>query len=229
MRWPDLAGASAIDGRREPCADHPQQACPHPRLGAVRVAKPRPGDLHARHRRDAQQSTRWRAGLTALCCTTSLCHRRTGPRRPTPRIGHGAWRAPGPCCRQGRIPLHHRVVSEITESNGSSSMATVCGGCLALMDAGVPLKRPTAGIAMGLIRRQPRRSDRHHLATGPSRRHGLQGGGHHNGVTALQMDIKIRRASPREIAYRGTLAPGQGSAHAHPGQDAPKPWAAYQG
>src|ERR1700730_6082538 len=69
-------------------------------------------------------------------------------------IGHGklAWRAIRPV-----LPPHHefpytvRVVSEITESNGSSSMASVCGASLALMDAGVPLKRPTAGIAMGLI------------------------------------------------------------------------------
>src|ERR1700726_1940340 len=75
-----------------------------------------------------------------------------GPRRR--EIGHGklAWRAIHPV-----LPAHHefpytlRVVSEITESNGSSSMATVCGSSLALMDAGVPLKRPTAGIAMGLI------------------------------------------------------------------------------
>src|SRR5687768_18525335 len=69
-------------------------------------------------------------------------------------IAHGklAWHAIHPI-----LPAHHefpytlRVVSEITESNGSSSMATVCGTSLALMDAGVPLKRPTAGIAMGLI------------------------------------------------------------------------------
>src|ERR671934_1669819 len=76
-----------------------------------------------------------------------------GPRRR--EIGHGklAWRAIHPI-----LPPHHefpytvRVVSEITESNGSSSMATVCGTSLALMDAGVPLKRPPAGIAMGLIK-----------------------------------------------------------------------------
>ncbi|MGH8734702.1 MAG: polyribonucleotide nucleotidyltransferase, partial [Burkholderiales bacterium] len=75
-----------------------------------------------------------------------------GPRRR--EIGHGklAWRAIHPV-----LPPHHefpytlRVVSEITESNGSSSMASVCGSSLALMDAGVPVKRPTAGIAMGLI------------------------------------------------------------------------------
>src|SRR5260370_367296 len=74
------------------------------------------------------------------------------PGRREIRHGKLAWRAIRPM-----LPLHHespytiRVVSEITESNGSSSMATVCGTSLALMDAGVPLKRPTAGIAMGLI------------------------------------------------------------------------------
>ncbi len=70
-------------------------------------------------------------------------------------IGHGklAWRADPPdAAGRGRLPLHLRVVSEITESNGSSSMATVCGTSLALMDAGVPLKAPVAGIAMGLIK-----------------------------------------------------------------------------
>src|SRR5512145_1073041 len=78
-----------------------------------------------------------------------------GPRRR--EIGHGklAWRAIRPV-----LPVHHdfpytlRVVSEITESNGSSSMATVCGTSLSLMDAGVPLKQPVAGIAMGLIKEE---------------------------------------------------------------------------
>src|SRR6185295_12290020 len=75
-----------------------------------------------------------------------------GPRRR--EIGHGklAWRAIHPMLPpHAEFPYTLRVVSEITESNGSSSMATVCGTSLALMDAGVPLKRPTAGIAMGLI------------------------------------------------------------------------------
>ena len=70
-------------------------------------------------------------------------------------IGHGklAWRAmqPDAAGKADEFPYTIRVVSEITESNGSSSMATVCGTSLALMDAGVPLKRPVAGIAMGLI------------------------------------------------------------------------------
>ena len=70
-------------------------------------------------------------------------------------IGHGklAWRALRPLLpKKDEFPYTIRLVSEITESNGSSSMATVCGGSLALMDAGVPVKRPVAGIAMGLIR-----------------------------------------------------------------------------
>ena len=69
-------------------------------------------------------------------------------------IGHGklAWRALRPLLpNKEDFPYTIRLVSEITESNGSSSMATVCGGSLALMDAGVPLDRPVAGIAMGLI------------------------------------------------------------------------------
>src|SRR5882724_958726 len=111
-------------------------------------------------------------------------------------IGHGklAWRAIHPV-----LPPHHefpytvRVVSEITESNGSSSMATVCGSSLALMDAGVPLKRPTAGIAMGLILEDERFAvlsdilgDEDHLGDMDFKVAGTEGG-----ITALQMDIKI--------------------------------------
>ena len=86
-----------------------------------------------------------------------------------------------------------RVVSEITESNGSSSMASVCGGCLALMDAGVPLKAHVAGIAMGLIKEGNRFAvltdilgDEDHLGDMDFKVAGTE-----NGVTALQMDIKI--------------------------------------
>src|SRR5208282_3653268 len=111
-------------------------------------------------------------------------------------IGHGklAWRAIHPV-----LPAHHefpytlRVVSEITESNGSSSMATVCGTSLALMDAGVPLKRPTAGIAMGLILEDQRYAvlsdilgDEDHLGDMDFKVAGTE-----RGVTSLQMDIKI--------------------------------------
>src|SRR5476651_2461580 len=87
-----------------------------------------------------------------------------------------------------------RVVSEITESNGSSSMASVCGGSLALMDAGVPLKAHVAGIAMGLIKDGPRFAvltdilgDEDHLGDMDFKVAGTE-----NGITALQMDIKIQ-------------------------------------
>jgi polyribonucleotide nucleotidyltransferase len=87
-----------------------------------------------------------------------------------------------------------RLVSEITESNGSSSMASVCGGCLALMDAGVPLKSHVAGIAMGLIKEGNRFAvltdilgDEDHLGDMDFKVAGTTGG-----ITALQMDIKIQ-------------------------------------
>jgi polyribonucleotide nucleotidyltransferase len=111
-------------------------------------------------------------------------------------IGHGklAWRAIRPMLpAPAEFPYTIRVVSEITESNGSSSMATVCGSSLALMDAGVPLKRPTAGIAMGLILEGSRFAvlsdilgDEDHLGDMDFK---VAGTG--EGVTSLQMDIKI--------------------------------------
>ena len=92
------------------------------------------------------------------------------------------------------FPYTMRVVSEITESNGSSSMASVCGGCLALMDAGVPMKAHVAGIAMGLIKDGPRFAvltdilgDEDHLGDMDFKVAGTQAG-----ITALQMDIKIQ-------------------------------------
>jgi polyribonucleotide nucleotidyltransferase len=117
-----------------------------------------------------------------------------GPRRRD--IGHGklAWRAIHPM-----LPPHHefpytiRLVSEITESNGSSSMASVCGASLALMDAGVPLRRPTAGVAMGLIKEGERFAvlsdilgDEDHLGDMDFKVAGTE-----YGITSLQMDIKI--------------------------------------
>ena len=111
-------------------------------------------------------------------------------------IGHGklAWRAIRPMLpTAAEFPYTIRVVSEITESNGSSSMATVCGSSLALMDAGVPLKRPTAGIAMGLILEGDRFAvlsdilgDEDHLGDMDFKVAGTT-----EGVTSLQMDIKI--------------------------------------
>ena len=111
-------------------------------------------------------------------------------------IGHGklAWRAMHPLMPSPEeFPYTVRVVSEITESNGSSSMATVCGASLALMDAGVPIKRPVAGIAMGLIKEgnsfavlSDILGDEDHLGDMDFKVAGTE-----KGVTSLQMDIKI--------------------------------------
>jgi polyribonucleotide nucleotidyltransferase len=111
-------------------------------------------------------------------------------------IGHGklAWRAVHPLLpAKESFPYTVRVVSEITESNGSSSMATVCGASLSLMDAGVPLAKPVAGIAMGLIKEGARFAvlsdilgDEDHLGDMDFKVAGTE-----QGVTALQMDIKI--------------------------------------
>jgi polyribonucleotide nucleotidyltransferase len=111
-------------------------------------------------------------------------------------IGHGklAWRAVHPLLPEKEsFPYTIRVVSEITESNGSSSMATVCGSSLSLMDAGVPLAQPVAGIAMGLIKEGERFAvlsdilgDEDHLGDMDFKVAGTE-----RGVTALQMDIKI--------------------------------------
>jgi polyribonucleotide nucleotidyltransferase len=111
-------------------------------------------------------------------------------------IGHGklAWRALRPLLPDKEsFPYTIRIVSEITESNGSSSMATVCSSSLSLMDAGVPLKKPVAGIAMGLIKEEEGFAvlsdilgDEDHLGDMDFKVAGTR-----EGVTALQMDIKI--------------------------------------
>jgi polyribonucleotide nucleotidyltransferase len=154
-------------------------------------------------------------------------------------IGHGklAWRAIHPV-----LPLHHdfpytiRVVSEITESNGSSSMATVCGTSLALMDAGVPLKRPTAGIAMGLILEGEKFAvlsdilgDEDHLGDMDFKVAGTE-----QGITSLQMDIKIAgiteqimkialaQAKDGRIHILGEMAKALTAARAELGEHAPR-------
>ena len=111
-------------------------------------------------------------------------------------IGHGklAWRAINSSLpKKENFPYTLRIVSEITESNGSSSMATVCGTSLSLMDAGVPIKEPVAGIAMGLIKEGEEYSvlsdilgDEDHLGDMDFKVAGTE-----NGITSLQMDIKI--------------------------------------
>jgi polyribonucleotide nucleotidyltransferase len=154
-------------------------------------------------------------------------------------IGHGklAWRAIRPV-----LPLHHdfpytlRVVSEITESNGSSSMATVCGTSLALMDAGVPIKAPTAGIAMGLILEDQRFAvlsdilgDEDHLGDMDFKVAGTD-----KGVTSLQMDIKIAgineeimrvaltQAKDGRLHILGEMAKAITTARAELGEHAPR-------
>ena len=116
-------------------------------------------------------------------------------------IGHGklAWRAVHPLLpTKEAFPYTLRVVSEILESNGSSSMATVCGTSLALMDAGVPLTRPVAGIAMGLIKEDRGYAvlsdilgDEDHLGDMDFKVAGTEAG-----ITSLQMDIKITSITP---------------------------------
>src|SRR5262244_544034 len=154
-------------------------------------------------------------------------------------IGHGklAWRAIHPV-----LPPHHefpytiRVVSEITESNGSSSMASVCGASLALMDAGVPLKRPTAGIAMGLILEgkdfavlSDILGDEDHLGDMDFKVAGTDAG-----VTSLQMDIKITgiteeimrvaltQAKQGRMHILGEMAKALNTARAELGEHAPR-------
>jgi polyribonucleotide nucleotidyltransferase len=154
-------------------------------------------------------------------------------------IGHGklAWRAIHPMLpSREEFPYTIRLVSEITESNGSSSMATVCGSSLALMDAGVPLKRPTAGIAMGLILEDKRYAvlsdilgDEDHLGDMDFKVAGTEGG-----VTSLQMDIKIAgiteeimkvalaQAKDGRLHILGEMAKAINTARAELGEHAPR-------
>ena len=110
---------------------------------------------------------------------------------------------------EDEFPYAMRVVSEITESNGSSSMASVCGSSLALMDAGVPLKAPVAGIAMGLVKEEAGFAvltdilgDEDHLGDMDFKVAGTA-----DGITALQMDIKIEGITEEimEIALEQAL------------------------
>ncbi|MDY0959393.1 polyribonucleotide nucleotidyltransferase [Sphingomonas sp. CFBP8993] len=132
-------------------------------------------------------------------------------------IGHGklAWRALHPVLpTKEEFPYTIRVTSDITESNGSSSMATVCGGSLALMDAGVPLKRPVSGIAMGLILEgkdfavlSDILGDEDHLGDMDFKVAGTS-----EGITSLQMDIKIAGIT-EEIMKVALAQAKEGRAH----------------
>ena len=154
-------------------------------------------------------------------------------------IGHGklAWRAINPMRpKADEFPYTIRIVSEITESNGSSSMATVCGTSLALMDAGVPMKKPVAGIAMGLILEGEKFAvlsdilgDEDHLGDMDFKVAGTDGG-----VTSLQMDIKIAgiteeimkialgQAKDGRLHILGEMAKALTTARAEVGEFAPR-------
>src|SRR5215467_11161383 len=154
-------------------------------------------------------------------------------------IGHGklAWRALRPLLpSKEKFPYTIRIVSEITESNGSSSMASVCGGSLSLMDAGVPMERPVAGIAMGLIKEGERFAvlsdilgDEDHLGDMDFKVAGTE-----RGITALQMDIKITsineqimqvalaQAKDGRIHILGEMAKGLGGARDSVSATAPR-------
>ncbi len=154
-------------------------------------------------------------------------------------IGHGklAWRAIRPLLpSKEKFPYTIRVVSEITESNGSSSMATVCGTSLSLMDSGAPLDRPVAGIAMGLIKEDAGVAvlsdilgDEDHLGDMDFKVAGTE-----RGVTALQMDIKITsitedimkvalaQAKDGRIHILGEMAKAIGGAREAVNQNAPR-------
>ena len=154
-------------------------------------------------------------------------------------VGHGklAWRAVHPLLPpKDNFPYTIRVVSEITESNGSSSMATVCGTSLSLMDAGVPLERPVAGIAMGLIKEGDRFAvltdilgDEDHLGDMDFKVAGTD-----KGITSLQMDIKITsiteeimrialdQAKDGRFHILGEMAKAIGDAREEVNQNAPR-------
>ncbi|MCR5408406.1 MAG: polyribonucleotide nucleotidyltransferase [Bacteroidales bacterium] len=145
------------------------------------------------------------------------------PQRSTGRreIGHGnlAMRALKPVIPSApEFPYAVRVVSDILESNGSSSMASVCGGCLALMDAGVKIKKPVAGVAMGLITDAEKPNDRYAILTdilGDEDHLGdmdFKVTGTKDGITATQMDIKVDGLS-YEVLEKALEQARQGRLH----------------
>ena len=124
------------------------------------------------------------------------------PARHRPRRARRARADPG-AAEPGRVPVRDPRRVRGRRRNGSTSMASTCGSTLALMDAGVPIKAPVAGVAMGLVLdgddRQLRGPHRHPRHGGRARRHGLQGHRHATGITALQMDIKVKGIDERVI------------------------------
>jgi polyribonucleotide nucleotidyltransferase len=161
------------------------------------------------------QFRRWMLQYNFPPFCTGEVRRMTGPKRR--EVGHGAL---AHRALQAVLPKHEdfpyvlRCVSDVTESNGSSSMATVCGSALSLMDAGVPLTRPVAGIAMGLVREDGKYAvlsdilgDEDHLGDMDFKVCGSS-----EGITAFQMDTKISGV-PREVMLRALSQARDGRLH----------------
>ena len=144
---------------------------------------------------------------------------RPGPARDRPRRAGRAERQAGPA-RPDEFPYTIRVVSDILESNGSSSMASVCGGTLGLMDAGVPITQPVAGISIGLVKEDDKWilltdiiGDEDHFGDMDFKVAGTQ-----NGITGIQLDLKIDGIS--EEIIRATLDQVARGPDRDPAQDA---------
>ena len=195
------------------------------------AARPRPSSRRRSARRaTSRRSTRSPASAGSASCstTTSRRSRRARPSRCAARAAARSATAPSPSARSSRMmpeqekfPYTIRIVSETLESNGSSSMAAVCGGTLSLMDAGVPIKAPVAGIAMGLISDGPANArilsdilgDEDHLGDMDFKVCGTA-----RGITAIQMDIKIAGLVARD--HDAGARAGARGAPLHPRQDA---------
>ena len=192
-----------------------------PRLVAVHARRdpgagrrPRSAPSHDEQKIEALEGESYQP--RSCCTTTSRRSRsaRSSRARLSPPPRHRSRRARrargrgGPAAEED-FPYTIRVVSDILESNGSSSMATVCGASLALMDAGVPIKAPVAGIAMGLMKE----GDEFGILTdimgdrGPLRRHGLQGRRHREGHHRAADGHQDRRACPRDHAGGAPAGP----------------------
>ena len=236
MRDQVLDKGERVDGRDldtvRPITHRDRRPAPGPRLGPVHPGPdPGAGGGHPRHqrRRAADRLDRREGEATK----SFMLHYNFPPystgevkmMRGTSRreIGHGALaeRALQPLLPDfDSFPYTLRVVSEILESNGSSSMASVCGGSLALMDAGVPMKAPCAGVAMGLIKE----GDRVAILTDilgtrrSSGRHGLQGGRYR--ARALPRSRWTSRSRGLDLKHHaGSAREGEEGPPAHPGRD----------
>ena len=211
-------GARRPDGRAfDQIRDHldrSRRAAAHPRFRDLHPRRD-PGAGHHDARHHATTSSAWKASRakprSASCCTTisrrsrlakwASCAAPAVARSVTARWPSVRLLAVLPA--EDEWPYAMRVVSDILESNGSSSMATVCGASLSLMDAGVPLKAPVAGVAMGLVKE----GDEYAILTdiaGAEDHYGdmdFKVAGTRDGITALQMDIKVM-ASPRRSCAR---------------------------